>query len=59
VGCVQLLLSERKAGLEVLAKAAVVKGPCSDLRTGGSTWDSEKGTVLLAGPGQSVALTDS
>jgi hypothetical protein len=59
VGCVQLLLTERKAGLEVLASAAVVKGPCSDLRIGGSAWGNEKGTVLLAGPGQSVTLTDS
>ena len=36
MGCVQLLLAERKAVLEVLASAAVVKGPCSDLRSEGS-----------------------
>jgi hypothetical protein len=59
VDCAQLLLTERKAGLEVLASAAVVKDSCSDLRSEDSAWDNEKGTVLSGGPGQSVALTDS
>jgi hypothetical protein len=57
VGCVQLLLTERKAGLEVLASAAVVKGPLSDLRTEDSAWDNKKGRVQLAGPGQAVSCT--
>jgi hypothetical protein len=42
VDSVQLLLKERKAGLERLASAAVVKGPRFDIRTGDSAWNNEK-----------------